>query len=283
MATPLRFAVCNELFEKTPFAAACRLIRQIGYEGIEIAPFTLAEAPANVSQSQRAEYRAAMRDEGLSFVGLHWLMVSPAGLHVTTPDRQLRERSWDHIRQLVDLCADLGDGGVMIFGSPKQRNTVPGVSPSEAARIFTAELAKVAPQAAGRGVRILVEALPSNQCDVINTLAEAVSIVEEIGSAAVQTMFDTHNAVDEVEPHTEVLQRYFGHIAHVHVNEIDGREPGTGGYDFESLLNALVRLNYTGYVSLEAFDFTRGAEKVARGALQHLLKSGQMSGVNQLR
>lgn len=271
MATPLRFAVCNEVFEKTPFPAACRLIKQIGYDGIEIAPFTLAELPAAITQAQRAGYRTVMRDEGLSFVGLHWLMVSPPGLHVTTSDRELRERSWDHIRQLIDLCADLGDGGVMVFGSPKQRNTVPGVSPREAVSVFTEELAKVAPQAQQRNVRILVEALPANQSDVINTLAEAVSIVEKIGSPAVQTMFDTHNAVDEVEPHTQVLERFFPRIAHIHVNEIDGREPGTGTYDFDSLLSTLTRLDYKGYVSLEVFDFSGGAEKIARGALQHLL------------
>jgi sugar phosphate isomerase/epimerase len=159
----------------------------------------------------------------------------------------------------------------MVFGSPKQRNTVPGISPREAVSVFTDELAKVAPQAEQRNVRILVEALPSNQSDVINTLAEAVSIVEKIGSSAVQTMFDTHNAVDEVEPHTQVLERFFPHIAHVHVNEVDGREPGTGTYGFDSLLSTLTRLDYKGYVSLEVFDFTGGAEKIARGALQHLL------------
>jgi D-psicose/D-tagatose/L-ribulose 3-epimerase len=273
MATPFRFAVCNELFEKMPFAASCRLIKQIGYVGIEIAPFTLAESPLAITGSQRSQYRAIIRDEGLSFVGLHWLMLSPAGLHVTTPDSQLRERSWNHIRCLIDLCADLGDGGILVFGSPKQRNTVGGMSAAEAKRVFTEELAQVVTHAEQRGVRILVEALPSNQCDVINTLAEAVSIVEKIGSPAVQTMFDTHNAVDETQPHTEVLERYFSHIAHVHVNEIDGREPGTGDYDFASILATLARLEYQGYVSLEAFDFTRGAEKIARGALQHLMKA----------
>ena len=39
-------------------------------------------------------------------------------------------------------------------------------------------------------------------------------------------MFDTHNAEDETESHTELVKRYFRHIAHVHVNEMD--EPGTG-------------------------------------------------------
>ena len=79
--------MCNEAFGATPFAEACRTLRAAGYEGIEIAPFTLAPDPAEITPAQRREYRDIMRSEGLEFVGLHWLMVSPPGLHVTTPWR----------------------------------------------------------------------------------------------------------------------------------------------------------------------------------------------------
>ncbi len=199
-------------------------------------------------------------------------MVAPKGLHVTTPEQALRARSWEHIRRLIDLCADLGDNGVMVFGSPKQRSTVDGTTPREAVAIFTEELSRVAPQAEDRGVRILVEALPVAQSDVITTLAEAVAIVEKIGSPAIRTMFDTHNAVDETIPHSDLIRNFFRYIAHVHVNEMDGREPGTGDYDFGSLLQTLADLNYAGWVSLEAFDFSRGAEIIAGGALHHLKK-----------
>src|SRR5881296_1830968 len=126
MSYRFRHAICNEAFEKYDFADACRAIRKAGYTGIELAPFTLAEAPAEVSASRRAELRDIMASEGLEFVGLHWLMVSPKGLHVTTPDAGLRARSWQHIRNLIDLCADLGPDGVMVFGSPYQRATTGG-------------------------------------------------------------------------------------------------------------------------------------------------------------
>ena len=270
MAPPFRFSICNEVFEKTPFGQACTAIRRIGYDGIEIAPFTLAESPQQITAEQRRAYKQAIADAGLSFVGLHWLMVSPAGLHVTTPDVLLRAKSWEHIRRLIELCGDMGDNGVMVFGSPKQRNAVGGMPPAEATQLFASELAKVAPEAADRGVRILVEALPKNQSSVINTLAEAVAIVEQIGSPAVRTMFDTHNAADETIPHSELIRRFFPYIAHIHVNEMDGREPGTGDYDFSQLLKTLADLEYKDWVSLEVFDFARGAEAIAHGALEHL-------------
>jgi sugar phosphate isomerase/epimerase len=274
MAHRFRHSICNEVFEGWKLEDACKAIRKAGYEGIEISPFTLSEYPAEITPAQRREYRAAITGEGLHFVGLHWLMVAPKGLHVTTPDRQVREKSWKHIHDLIDLCADLAgdrsDGGIMVFGSPKQRETTGGSSREEATRRWQEGLASVAPHAVERGVTVLVEALPSNQCDVVNTLEEAARIVREIGSPGVQTMFDTHNAADETEPHAAVVERYFELIRHVHVNEMDGRHPGTGDYDFKPIFEVLRRRDYGGWISLEVFDFKAGAENIARTSLRHL-------------
>lgn len=265
--------MCNEAFEKWPFAQACASIRKAGYDGIELAPFTLAEKPSDISPAQRREYRGIMAAEGLAFVGLHWLMVSPKGLHVTAPDPGLRQRSWEHIRNLIDLSADLGPGGVMVFGSPAQRCATGGLTRAEATRHFVEGLAGIAPHAESRGVTVLVEALPISQCDVVETLEEAAGIVREIGSPAVRTMFDVHNAIDEVEPHAALVDRYFDAIRHVHVNELDGRRCGAPralpGYDFKPLFEVLAR-RYTGWISLEAFDFSDGAESIANQSLRYL-------------
>lgn len=275
MTSPFRFAVCNELFQSMPFGETCGKVHKLGYEGLEIAPFTLAEQPLDISPAKRSEIHKTLQDEGLCFVGLHWLLVSSLGLHVTTPDMALRRRSWEHVHNLIDLCADLAgcnsdDNGVLVFGSPKQRSTVDGMSRKDAMDVFTNELAHVAAHAEDSRVKILVEALPKNQSDVINSLAEAVAIVRQIGSPAIKTMFDSHNAVDETEPHAALIRKYFPYIVHVHVNETDGREPGMGDYDFASVLSTLRELDYQGWISLEAFDFSRDPEEIAARAIQHL-------------
>ncbi|MGO4881986.1 MAG: sugar phosphate isomerase/epimerase family protein [Bryobacteraceae bacterium] len=263
-------AICNEVFENWTFADACRAIRKAGYTGIEIAPFTLAEAPATLTPAQRRECCDIIAGEGLQFVGLHWLMVSPKGLHVTTPDADLRCRSWLHIRHLIDLCADLGPDGVLVFGSPKQRGTTGGITRAEATRHFVEGLASVADHAGQRGVTILMEALPVGQCDVVTSLDEAAGWVRQIDHPAIRTMFDCHNAIDETEPHAELVERHYDLIRHIHVNELDGRYPGTGTYDFKPLFDVLHRRNYQGWVSLEVFDFSPGAETIARESLSYL-------------
>jgi len=270
MPYQFKLSLCNEVFEGASFAEAAKIVAKAGYGGIEIAPFTLAEDASRITAAQRRQYRSILQSEGLRFVGLHWLLVGPKDLHVTTPDRAVRQRSWDYVRALVDLCSDFGPDGVMVFGSPKQRSTTSGISREEATRYFVEGLQKVAPQAAMRGVRILVEALPRVQSDIICTLAEAVKVVHEVGSPAVRTMFDTHNTNDETEPHAALVEKYFDLIHHVHVNEMDGSYPGAGTYDFKPVLEVLQRRNYQGWVSAEVFDFKPGAEIIARETIRHL-------------
>ncbi|MBY0505779.1 MAG: sugar phosphate isomerase/epimerase [Bryobacteraceae bacterium] len=270
MSYRFRQSICNEVFEGWEFANTCAAIQRAGYTGIEIAPFTLADTPAEITPARRRELKATMAAHGLEFVGLHWLMVSPKGLHVTTPDEALYQRSWAHIGGLIDLCADLGDGGVMVFGSPFQRNSTGGLTPEQATRRFVEGLRGVAGQAASRGVKILVEALPKAQSDIVNTVAAAAAIVDEIGSPAIQTMFDTHNAADETEAHAAVLEKFYDRIFHVHVNEMDGGYCGSADYDFRPVLEVLKRREFAGWVSLEAFDFKPGAEFIADRSLRHL-------------
>jgi sugar phosphate isomerase/epimerase len=274
--------MCNEAFEGRPFREVCSVLRGLGYEGIEIAPFTLAADPLDIGTETRREYREIMSGEGIAFVGLHWLLVTPKTIHVSTPDKALREASWQYVANLVDLCADLaGNGppnGIMVFGSPKQRSSTGGLNAAEAARNFIDGLANVAPHAAERGVTILMEALPHSQSDVVHTLAEAAAVVREIDSPGLRTMFDCHNAEDEAEPHDRLIEEYFDIIRHVHVNEMDGRHPGTGNYDFVSIFRALKRLRYTGWVSLEAFDFEIGGDRIASETIEYLKKQEALAG-----
>ena len=285
MSGAFRYAMCNEAFESRsephPFAEVCRNLRSFGYEGIEIAPFTLAPHPLEVDSARRRELREIMASEGISFVGLHFILVGPTPLHITTPDRELREKSWQYVRHLVDLCADLcadpGPAPIMVFGSPKQRAATGGMTGGEARRHFVDGLAILAPHAEARGVTLLAEACPLASTDVIHTIAEAVEAIHEIGSPAVRTMFDVHNAADETESHGQLIARHWDLIRHIHVNERDGGVPGTGDYDFVPLFRALSALAYNGWVSLEMFDFKTDPLAIARNSIGYLKEQAEMA------
>ena len=117
---------------------------------------------------------------------------------------------------------------------PSSGTSTGGLTRAEATRHFIDGLAAVAPQAEERGVTVLPEALPSNQSDIVNTLAETSGIVREIGSPAIRTMFDVHNTLDETEPHATLVERHFDVIRHVHVNEMDGKPLRRGRLRFQA-------------------------------------------------
>lgn len=269
-----KLAVCNELYEKTDFAVSCRSLKKAGWQGIEIAPFTLRNDATTLTAERRKEVRDMIQSEGLEFVGLHWLTVGPTGLHVTTPDETMRKHSWDFVRRLVDLCADLrrGDsGGVMVFGSPMQRKTAGGLSPQQATTHFIDGVRSITGHLEDLDVTLLVEALPGGQCDVIGSLDEAIEVVRAVNSPAVRSMFDSHNAIEETTPHAELVEKHWDFIRHIHINELDGSyvRPG-GGYDFKPILQIAKDRKFDGWVSMEVFDFTPGAEKMVNESIAYL-------------
>ena len=271
---PFKLSVCNELYERADFAETCRSIKGAGWDGIEIAPFTLMRDATRLPVGRRREIRDIILSEGLEFVGLHWLTVGPEGLQVTTPDDSVRRRSWEYVRGLVELCADLRQrdaGSVMVFGSPNQRRAVGGATRQQAERNYIEGVRSIVPDLEATGVTLCVEALPIGQCDVIVTLDRAAEIVDEIGSPMVQTMFDSHNAIDETEPHHQLVARHWPKIRHIHVNELDGSYPRPGGgYDFKPVLQVAKDHRFPGWVSMEVFDFSPGAETIVNESFSYL-------------
>ena len=144
----MKYAICNELFGKLDFKESCLLTARYGFQGVEIAPFTLFDDPKNVDSKKIRKIKQVLKKSGLDFVGFHWLFLSPKGLHITTPDLTIREKSWDHLRRLIDITGELG-GGVLVLGSPKQRNAI-GISPEEALGYLKEGLSKIAQYAAKR-------------------------------------------------------------------------------------------------------------------------------------
>ena len=268
----IKFSICNEVFENWSWAETVRAVAAAGYDGIEIAPFTLAESVNDLDPIARGEIRARAEEAGLAIAGLHWLFVSPPGLHITADDMATRQRTCAYFQDLIHFCGDVG-GQVMVIGSPRQREVPEGVPYAKARARFLEMITSSLDDAAARGVTLCIEALPADQTNFITSLGEAVALVQEVGHPAFRTMFDVHNAYLETETLPGLVQRYLPYIGHVHVNEMDGGYPGSGDMDFRPILRALDEGGYQGYVSAEVFDFAPGAELIARETLAHLRRA----------
>lgn len=250
----MKYSVCNELFGELPLARACAIIRQAGFDGVEFTPYTVFGdlSPGGINKGV-AEVKRVLDGEGLAYAGFHWLMAKPEGLHFAALDPQARARSLDHLKRLIEASGKLG-GGNLILGSPRQRSGFPGRSAQDALKYLEEGLASVAGTLSDCNSFLLIEQLSTDQTDVVTTFEEAAAMVDRIGKPSVSSMFDFHNSAHLPQAWDELITRYASYIRHVHLNEADGRAPGTGASDYGPAWKALKAAGYSGWGSIEIFE-----------------------------
>jgi len=265
----MKFAICNELFEEWPWERICELAASTGYDGIEVAPFTLAESVNDLLPERRAELRRQAEQVGLEVVGLHWLLVSPKGLYINTADEAVRARTAQYLADLVDFCTDLG-GKIMVLGSPKQRNVIEGLTLERAWELTKDTLRAALERAAARGVSICPEALSPQETNFLNTAADVRRFVEEFGHPNLKLMLDVKAMSSEGRPIADIIRDNGDLLAHVHANDANMRGPGFGDTDFGPIAGALRDVGYDGWVSVEVFDFKPDPQTIASQSLAYL-------------
>ncbi|MDA7902234.1 sugar phosphate isomerase/epimerase [Mariniblastus sp.] len=265
----MKFAICNELYQDWPHERAFAHAAQLGYGGIEIAPFTLGKCVSDVSQSQRRSLRELADSLEIEIIGLHWLLAKTNGLHLTTSDRQVRKKTADYLGELARLCGDLG-GRVMVFGSPPQRNLLEGVTPQQgfdyAVEVFT----EVAPVLEECGVTLALEPLGPEEGDFMLTAASAIEIAKAVDSSNVQLHLDVKAMSTEVKTIPSIIEDSKDWLVHFHANDPNRRGPGMGDVEFEPIFAALKRIQYNGWVSVEVFDYAPGVDALAGQSIRYM-------------
>jgi len=253
----MRIALCNEVLAEMPFARQCEFAARLGYDALEVAPFTLSDHPDAITAAEARGFRKTAESFGLSITGLHWLLVKPDGLSLTEPDADVRRRTRAVMSRLTGLCAELG-GRVLVHGSPRQRQIPPGEAPAAALERLKEALAEAGDTAAKQGVTYCIEPLSRQETPLINTVAEAADIVRQVGSRGLRTMIDCSAAgLTEIQPVPQLIRQWVptGLIGHIQVNDRNRRGPGQGADRFRPVFQALRDSAYGGDIGVEPFIY----------------------------
>jgi len=266
----MKFSICNEIFKGWEIDAVFEFVAGLGYEAVEISPFTLSKSVVDIPQSERKRIRSISEKTGVAVAGLHWLLASPEGLHINHYDPKVREKTKDYLIELVKFCADIG-GAVLIFGSPRQREILEPVSYLKAweyARDTFIESSRCAQE---YNVTICLEPLatefPNN---FVRTPAEAVKMIEEVNNPSFKLILDTFSSAAETIDTPGAIRKYKEYLAHVHVNDDNRGRPGSGRINWGPIAGALKEIDYQGYISTEVFTFEEGPEAIARESINFL-------------
>jgi sugar phosphate isomerase/epimerase len=273
----MRYAICNETFEGWDHARVCKCAAELGYAGLEMAPFTLAPRITDVTQDQRKKLRREAETSGLKILGLHWLLAKTEGLHLTSPDAAVRKRTAEYLVALGECCRDLG-GDLMVFGSPAQRRIPSGATKAQALDYAADTFRQAMPKIAAAGVKICMEPLAPPDADFILTCAEGVELMGRVDHPNFILHQDVRAMSSEGTPVPELIHRFAKHTGHFHANDPNKRGPGFGSTDFVPIFKALKDTAYQGWVSVEVFDYSPDPETIARESIRYMRECAAKAG-----
>ncbi len=266
----MKFAICNEIYGTESLESVCEDAAAAGYVGLEIAPFTLADYKIDLHDENSAKaFGNTLRSFGLEPIGLHWLLAKTEGFHLTRPDDEVNQRTADYLIELARFCAAMG-GQVMVFGSPQQRNLRAGESRTEALSRAAALCRQVCQVAGPLGLTLALEPLGEIETNFLNTAAETIEFIQQVDHPACSLLLDVKAMSAEVLSIPEIIEASKEHLTHFHANDPNLRGPGQGEVNFRPIAQKLTEINYTGYVSVEVFDFTPDPTTIARQSLDYM-------------
>jgi sugar phosphate isomerase/epimerase len=276
----IKLGICNELFEGWELGRVCSVIKELGYDGVEIAPFTLAALVTDVSTARRRELKTIVEDAGLETIGLHWLLAKTEGFYLTTPDASVRRATGDYLVALAEATRDLG-GSLIVLGSPKQRDLLPGVSYDQAVGYAVEVFTRIMPAIAAVGIDLCLEPLAPSETNFLNKCSQAMEVIGLVDHPRLKLHMDVKAQSSEHGTTVpDLIRQYALAAGHFHAQDVNLRGPGMGGVDFGPIMSTLVEAKYDRWVSVEVFDFKPGAEETARRSIECLKSSLALAGVH---
>ena len=265
----MRFAICNEHWGSAPFEKVCADAAECGYQGLELAPFTLKQDPRELDLADSIRYTRIAHSFGLEIIGLHWLLTKPAWLHMSSPDILLRRETLKFVQHLARFCGSVG-GKVMVWGSPRARNYHEGWIHDEVYKNAVALVRSAAEVAWENGVTIAMEPLGRKETNFMNTAAEGIDFCKAVDHPACKLHLDVKAMSDESTPIPDIIRHSKDWMVHFHTNDPNLKGPGMGEVKYEPIIAALKEVGYNGWLSTEVFDYSMGPRAIAEQSIAYL-------------
>jgi D-psicose/D-tagatose/L-ribulose 3-epimerase len=219
-------------------------LKKIGYDGVEF----FVGAPNVAAYKWMGDYT---KDLGLGVTA-----VSVVGKDETpiSEDVAVREKALDRIKWAIDRTHDL-NAKILCGPIHSAHAHLAKRAPEDWEYGFGAEVLHAAGEyAAQADITLGLEALNRFECYLCNTMEQLTRLILAVDHPNVKAMFDTHHANIEEKSFSQAISTIAPHLAHVHISENDRGTPGDGQVHFDEAFANLARINYSGWLTIEAFS-----------------------------
>ena len=282
----MRFALCNEMFMKWSIENQFEAFAAWGYDGAELAPFSLDPAFVSGEATEMdirriddgicARIARASQATGVAVSGLHWILANTCGFHLTTDDPETRKRTAAYLCRLAELCATLG-GDYMVLGSPNQRNVERGQEYARAKEHALETIGAVVPTLQKTGVTLALEALAPTETNFWVNSEETLEFIKDLGSPQNVALHLDCKAMfgGEYQDIPDVILRVGREHKTIsfHANDPNLQGPGFGRLKFEPIMKALKEVNFDGWIGVEPFDYSPGIVELGRESIRYLKRT----------
>jgi sugar phosphate isomerase/epimerase len=171
-------------------------------------------------------------------------------------DEGNRRRAIEDVKALLSTLPAAGAAGIVMPNgfavfSKRLPPFVPPRPDEESRSMLVESLTELGRHGEEVGAKIFLEPLNRYEDYLVNTLEDAVSIVQQVGSSAVTVIADTfHMSIEETDIGA-AIRAAGSHIEHVQLGDSDRLEPGHGHYDWPDTLQALEAIHYDGWLAME--------------------------------
>jgi sugar phosphate isomerase/epimerase len=223
-----------------PVERSIQRLAKYGYDAIE-----LVGEPDNYRPTEVTKLTG---DHGIKVSSICSIFTIERDL--ASPEAKVRQHAVDYVKRVTDLAAAVGCPTIIIAPTACMKMNR-WHDPVEERKWAIDSIRTGAEYALSTGVGFAIEAWNRYESYFVNTIAQGLGIIKEVGMPNVGVMGDTFHMNIEERDMADAYRQAGKHLKHVHLADSDRAAPGHGHIDFLPILRALKEMDYQGYVAFE--------------------------------
>lgn len=262
----MKFSMNTIIFRDTPVKDVLSLMKENGYDGVEIAwvpkghPFYWGK---DVDVSEVRDISKSLELEVCSICPF-W----PAKYDLANVSNEVRKNAISYLKNTIDAADELGAKVIVVVPSAVFKE--PSGSFEMEWKSCVGSLKEVGSYAAGKNVVLAIEPLIRFLSYFINRMDQGLELIRSTGSEGLGVMADVFHMNVEEKTIEGAIEKARDKLVHVHVSDSNNMVPGSGHLNFKSIFRTLKSISYDGFISGELGVDKGEAPKATREMIEYL-------------